>query len=257
MSEKKNKSKEFSRRDFLKTTGAATGGIIGGSLLGGIVGFNLEGKTTIPEVDEDAHASEDTSSLTATQETRQFFERISDFEILSAATEVIFPEDDVGPGAIALGVPFFIDKQLACPWGMNARNYMMGPMAEGETKLVRSQIFLLGLRKLNEYSNSEHDANYYDLDEDDQISLMQQCESDEIEMDGLPSSQFFQLLRQSTIEGVYSDPKYGGNRNKEGWRMKEFPGAYTSHREIMQEDNPIDTEFISKEPMGLYDTFYN
>lgn len=36
-----SEEKQFSRRDFLKTTGAATGGIIGGSLLGGFIGFNL------------------------------------------------------------------------------------------------------------------------------------------------------------------------------------------------------------------------
>src|SRR5699024_3621740 len=41
MPENKNE-KQFSRRDFLKTTGVATGGIIGGSLLGGLIGFNLD-----------------------------------------------------------------------------------------------------------------------------------------------------------------------------------------------------------------------
>lgn len=40
------KEKQFSRRDFLKTTGVATGGIIGGSLLGGLVGFNLDGSSS-------------------------------------------------------------------------------------------------------------------------------------------------------------------------------------------------------------------
>ena len=33
--------KVFSRRDFLKTTGAAAGGIAGGALLGGFTGFKF------------------------------------------------------------------------------------------------------------------------------------------------------------------------------------------------------------------------
>src|SRR5699024_12442357 len=53
--------------------------------------------------------------------------RSDDFETLAAATERIFPEDDAGPGAIALGVPYFIDKQLSGFWGTNHEDYMKGP----------------------------------------------------------------------------------------------------------------------------------
>lgn len=42
--------KEYSRRDFLKTSGGIAGGFIGGSLLGGLVGFNLnDGKDGVIE----------------------------------------------------------------------------------------------------------------------------------------------------------------------------------------------------------------
>ena len=38
--------KGLSRRDFLKTTGIATGALVGGGLIGGLVGYNVnkEGK---------------------------------------------------------------------------------------------------------------------------------------------------------------------------------------------------------------------
>ncbi|MEI3613953.1 gluconate 2-dehydrogenase subunit 3 family protein [Pseudogracilibacillus sp. SO30301A] len=43
---------------------------------------------------------------------------------MSAATERIFPKEDKGSGAIELGVPYFIDKQLNNSWGTNAHVYM-------------------------------------------------------------------------------------------------------------------------------------
>src|SRR5699024_3645858 len=44
----------------------------------------------------------------------------------------IFPEDDNGPGAIELGVPYFIDKQLAGSWGTNAKAYMHDPFRQNQ-----------------------------------------------------------------------------------------------------------------------------
>ena len=38
---------------------------------------------------------------------RVFFGRFEDFIVLATATELIFPEDDNGPGAIGLDVPVF------------------------------------------------------------------------------------------------------------------------------------------------------
>src|SRR5699024_12352606 len=48
------------------------------------------------------------------------------------ATERIFPKDDLGPGAIELGVPYFIDKQLSGSWGTNAHAYMHDPFMRNQ-----------------------------------------------------------------------------------------------------------------------------
>lgn len=61
-----------------------------------------------------------------------FFSREEDFNTLKAATERIFPEDDHGPGAIKLSVPYFIDKQLAGSWGTNAKAYMKDPFLQNK-----------------------------------------------------------------------------------------------------------------------------
>lgn len=40
---------------------------------------------------------------------------------------------------------------------------------------------------------------------------------------------FFDTLRTDTIEGMFSDPAYGGNRDMAGWRLIGYPGAQRSY----------------------------
>ena len=41
-----------------------------------------------------------------------------------------------------------------------------------------------------------------------------------------PTAQaFFNTLRTHTIEGMFADPAYGGNKDFAGWRQVGFPGA--------------------------------
>lgn len=243
---KDDENKDVSRRSFLKNTGIAAGGVVGGALLGGgIVGypFNKE--------EEDKETKKPVVDYT---QARQFFRREEEFKVLGAATERIFPEDDNGPGAIELGVPYFIDRQLAGRWGVNAREYRYGPFHEGEpnqgyqNRLNRQEVFQIGVRTIQDYSEKEYDEKFPDLDEDEQDEIVKALEDDDIEMDGIPSSEFFDMLRTSTLEGVYADPSYGGNKNMAGWKMKEYPGVQLSfNKEIEDED------FVKKEPKALTD----
>ena len=41
-----------------------------------------------------------------------------------------------------------------------------------------------------------------------------------------PSAQvFFNTVRAHTMEGMFADPIYGGNKDFAGWRLIGFPGA--------------------------------
>src|SRR5690625_6753442 len=84
------------RRKFLKNTGILAGGVVGGSVLGGLITNQFQ---TTPEVEK---------TEIDFQEARLFFSRREDFNVLSAATERLFPKDDHGPEAIELAVPYFI-----------------------------------------------------------------------------------------------------------------------------------------------------
>lgn len=245
-SKKEDKAFNPERRRFVKNAGMVVGGIAGGSLLGGY--FTNQFSDTATE-----EKSEETTQSEAYTEARMFFTRFDDFVVLEQATERIYPEDDNGPGAIELGVPYFIDKQLAGTWGMNARDYRLGPFPDSEpdadlSRRTRGELFINGLRKMNQLSNERFDTSFDKADEEQQIEILEDFEDDEVDMKGVSASGFFDLLRQSVLEGAYSDPLYGGNRNMAGWKMKEFPGAVASYADIIEEE-----DFVTMDPVSLTD----
>ncbi len=236
---------DASRRKFLKNSGVAAGGVAGGLVLGGL--FSQFGS------EESGDGGGEDGVAGQLQEARMFFRRREDFETLAYATERIYPADDNGPGAIELGVPYFIDKQLAGYWGSNAKTYMGAPFDPSksdthglQTKFNRGDIFIQGLRKMQEVSQNEYGDAFINLEGEQQDEILQAFESGDIEMKGMNAGTFFAALRATTIEGVYADPVYGGNKNMEGWKMIGYPGPR------MGWTNEIESkEFLEKEPMSL------
>ncbi|PSL40440.1 gluconate 2-dehydrogenase gamma chain [Planomicrobium soli] len=238
------KEKNFSRRDFLKTSGIAAGALIGGGVIGGLIGPNAGGTgsstATVP------------SGATGGILHLQFFTNNEEFQILMQATERIFPEDELGPGAIRLNVPYFIDRQLAGAYGENSKEYMQPPFYEGErtqgyqSRLRRNEIFRQGLQAMQTEAKNRFNANFVDLEGRQMDEILTAFQEDEIKMKGVSSLFFFRLLRQATLEGAYSDPVYNGNANMDGWRMKGFPGHQAAYI------NQVDSEkFQEIEPRSL------
>jgi gluconate 2-dehydrogenase gamma chain len=245
------KEKNFSRRDFLKTSGIAAGALVGGGLIGGLIGSNAgQGNSAAPSTTA-PDANGETGSAGGVRGLL-FFKNSDEFEILSQATERIFPEDDLGPGAIGLGVPYFIDQQLAGAYGENSKEYMQPPFHEAEstqgyqTRLRRNEMFRQGIGVMQKEAQSRFNANFIDLEGAQMDEILTAFQEDEIEMKGVSSLFFFRLLRQATLEGAYADPIYRGNQDMEGWRMKGFPGHQPSYI------NDIESEsFVEIEPKSL------
>ena len=244
----KNDVTDPSRRRFVKNTGFAVGGVAGGALLGGLFS-NRSNKNNAGTTDSGKEPKKEKRY----EEARIFFTRFADFAILSHAVETIFPEDDNGPGAIELGVPYFIDRQLAGPWGMNAGDYRQGSFANSngsaaDSILTRGEIFIIGLRKMEEESQKRFSKKFAEVEEEQHIEILKAFEAGEVKMNGISSDSFLSLLRSSTMEGAYSDPLYGGNRDMKGWKMKEFPGAVASYANMIEEK-----EFVKMDPVSLTD----
>ena len=56
---------------------------------------------------------------------------VPEFAFIETAVSRLIPADELGPGAKEAGVAFFIDEQLAGPFGRAETWYMQGPWKEG------------------------------------------------------------------------------------------------------------------------------
>jgi gluconate 2-dehydrogenase gamma chain len=178
-------------------------------------------------------------------------------KFLDAAVGLLIPADESEPGAREAGVTVFIDRQLATGWGAHARHYRQGPWQEGtpqqgyQLPLTPREIYRGGIREIDGYCMQHFDSPFCFVDRSRQEDLLRSLEAGSISLDSAPAEIFFELLWTNTQEGFFSDPMYGGNKDKIGWKMIGFPGvpsaAYSSHiqqRNVPYRVNPVSIQDI-------------
>ena len=151
---------------------------------------------------------------------------------ITAATARLIPADDLGPGAVEAGVPTFIDRQLAGPYGRGERWYMQGPWSAGlptqgyQTRLAPAGMYRAAIKAIDAAVVREsRGGSFAKLAPADQDAFLQRLEKGDVALDGADAKGFFAQLLQNTLEGFWSDPIYGGNRDLAGWKLIGFPGA--------------------------------
>jgi gluconate 2-dehydrogenase alpha chain len=128
---------------------------------------------------------------------------------LAAILERLFPADENGPGATEIGVLDYLDRALN------------GPYAE-----VR-ETYRLGLSAIDQASMNRFKAGFDQASPDQQDALLAELEKGAVqEFTAVDAKDFFELVRAHLQEGLFSDPCYGGNRNKAGWRFLGHPGVW-------------------------------
>jgi gluconate 2-dehydrogenase gamma chain len=149
---------------------------------------------------------------------------------VEAAIDTLIPGDDVGPGALELGVAVFIDRQLNSGYGRGDRMYLQGPFIEGtpeqgyQLRMTPSELVRNGILDLNAYLREKHKRTFDGLSSDDRVAVLTQLEKREIQLPTVPTAVFFNLLYDLTMQGYFADPLYGGNKGKASWKMIGFPG---------------------------------
>lgn len=152
-----------------------------------------------------------------------------------AAVARLIPADDAGPGAKEAGVAVFIDLQLAGAWGAGDHLYRQTPFLAGtpqqgyQLAFTPAEMFRLGFAKLDEAAREAHGTAFADLTPEQQETLLAEAEQGKLDFGALPSAVFFAALLDATMEGFFSDPIYGGNRDKIGWKLVGFPGVHASY----------------------------
>ena len=139
-------------------------------------------------------------------------------QAIQAASARIFPTDESGPGATEAGVVIYIDRQLAGPYGKDKYRYTKGPWIQStpehgyQGKETPQEIYRAGIKLLG------HDFAGLSPEQQD------------LHLESVQKTYFFQLLHTHTVEGMFCDPLHGGNIGLVGWRLIGFPGPLMSYR---------------------------
>jgi gluconate 2-dehydrogenase gamma chain len=158
---------------------------------------------------------------------------------VEAACARLIPKDELGPGAIEAGVPRFIDRQLAGPYGHGDHFYLNGPTPKGEPTQgwqmgAPAQVYRMTIPQVNRWAADARGAAFSALKPDDQDAVLTALEKGEAQLQGgVAAKAFFGLLLQNTVEGFFADPIYGGNRDMAGWKLRGFPGARYDYRDFV------------------------
>src|ERR1700704_2881288 len=165
------------------------------------------------------------------------FLNIEEAAFVEALVDHMIPADNLTPKGTDLGIAVYIDRALAGGWGKGDRLYMQGPWKRGapsqgyQLPLTPAQLYRAGISATNAYCRKTYSKPFDALTEAQREEVLQGLSTARITFEsGLPVRAFWTAVYQTVIEGMYSDPIHGGNRNKAGWKMIGFPGALAAHR---------------------------
>jgi len=123
--------------------------------------------------------------------------------VLDALCEQIFPKDEYA-GARELGVVAFLETTLLKAHPEWLASYRAGLQSAEKSSL---ELYQQGVAQISA---------------EQQTRLVSMMEADKLPAalwTGPSASVFFAMMRDHTLQGVYSHPRYGGNRGKQAWKM--------------------------------------
>ncbi len=139
---------------------------------------------------------------------------------LEAIVARLIPSDADGPGALEAGAARYIDVALGDALAAFRATYDAG-LAAVDAHVRRSYG-----KALNELGPDEQDGVLRDLEENRATGFTPNAAA------------FFDLVLGHTLEGTFSDPHYGGNRDFIGWDLVGYPGLKLA---VAAEDQRFDS----------------
>jgi gluconate 2-dehydrogenase gamma chain len=215
------KDQGFGRRDFLK------GAVVGGAAAAATA-------TTLPQ---DAKAQQGAASAAVGYE----YLNIEEAAFVEALVDHMVPPDDLTSKGTDIGLNVFIDRALAGAWGKGDRLYMQGPWKLGvpsqgyQLPLTPAQLYRAGISATNALCRKTYGKTFDALDEKQREEVLVGLSTARLTFEGGPPVRvFWTMVYQTVMEGMFSDPIYGGNRDKAGWKLIGFPGAIAVHRDNVE-----------------------
>jgi gluconate 2-dehydrogenase gamma chain len=158
---------------------------------------------------------------------RAFFND-DDAHTVTAFAERLMPGAPGKPGATDADVLNYIDLALAGAY-------------------VDLQYFYRrGLAQLDDHCAQAYGTPFRRLTAAQQDETIGALEQGKVPAFAWPSAAaFFNTMRIHTMEGMFADPVYGGNKNFAGWRLVGFPGA----QPIFTPEDLKSTQAFTREPI--------
>ena len=210
MTDSKGPRPTISRRDLLRTAGAAGAAALIPDAVGAVTEESPATSSPAAAGQEQAggRLPSDTAPLLAGPLTNL---TARETEILSAMVDRLIPTDELGPGALDAGVLQYIDRALS------------------EAESDSAEAYRAGLAALETYSRYTRGGPFIDLSTIDQDSVLIDLQIGAATGAGVgfvgSSGSFFNMVKSHTWQGMFGDPKYGGNVNFAGWDLIEYPGV--------------------------------
>jgi gluconate 2-dehydrogenase gamma chain len=154
-----------------------------------------------------------------------------DSRTVTAFTERLMPGAPGKPGATDAGVLNYIDLALSGAY-------------EDQQDFYRR-----GITQLDAHCSQSYGKPFRSLTATQQDETIAALEQGNAPAFAWPTAQaFFNTVRTHTMEGMFADPIYGGNKDFAGWRLVGFPGAQP---QFTQEDMQSTRAFTREPITGL------
>ena len=206
-------------------------------LIGTAVGAGAAATALVPEsLAQNAHGphpAEDTAPLAIPMDMTSggygAFFNDDDAHTVAAFCERLMPGDGERLGATSVNVLNYIDLALS------------GAYADHQ------DLYRRGIAQLDAHCVKAYGKAFRALaaaQQDETISALEHGRAAEFVW---PTAQsFFETVRTHTMEGMFADPIYGGNKDFLGWQLVGFPGA----QHFFTEDDMHSTQAFTREPIA-------
>jgi len=219
------------RRRFLLGAGLAGAGVATGLAAPVVAEAQTQPAAPAPAAAPPAANAEPETYLTLTP---------TEVAFVSAIADTMIPADELSPSGTDCGVVTYIDRQLAGAYGAGAKMYRMGPFRRGKPEqgyqlaLTPRQYFEAGIAAANDWSRKTYGGKEFDqLAPADRAAALTAMEEGKAEFAHFSAKAFADRLHALVMEGFFSDPMYGGNRNMAGWKMIGFPGLPATYKDVV------------------------
>jgi gluconate 2-dehydrogenase gamma chain len=168
------------------------------------------------------------TSQSHTHQRQGAFLNDDDYATIIAFTERLMPGAPGKPGAKDANVANYID--LALSGAYTDQQYF----------------YRQGLEALETYCQAQYKKSFMFLTTAQQDTVLAAMDENKAAGFTWPTAKaFFEKLRLHTIEGLFSDPVYGGNKDFAGWKLVGFPGA----QPFFTEDDMKSGKPFTREPI--------